>query len=112
MEDNAASNEGDCPFVMLGQCDLNSEFAKGLKVAFEHPDSMLRAYPDLVIEKHKNTKGTEQDLPSTNGSCMSFDQLTAHHQQASEMVQCTTSWQDMPSLPISTCQGPRYSGVP
>ena len=102
VEDDAASNEGNCPFVMLGRCDLNSEFAKGLKAAFEHPDCVLRAYPDLVIEKHKNTKGTERDLPSTNGSCMSFDRPTAHHQQASEMVQRTISRQDMPSLPIFT----------
>jgi hypothetical protein len=41
VEDYAALNEGDCPFMMLRQCYLNSEFAEGLKAAFEHPNCVL-----------------------------------------------------------------------
>jgi len=32
---NAAPDESDRPFVVLGQGDLNSEFTEGLKAAFE-----------------------------------------------------------------------------
>jgi len=35
VRNNAAPDESDCPFVVLGQGDLNSEFAEGLKAAFE-----------------------------------------------------------------------------
>ena len=62
VEDDAASNEGNCPFMMLGQCYLNLKFAEGLKAAFEHPDCMLRVYPDLAIEEHNNTKWNRAGL--------------------------------------------------
>jgi hypothetical protein len=39
--------------MMLGGCDLNPEFVKGLEVAFEQPDCMFRVYTDLVIKDHK-----------------------------------------------------------
>jgi hypothetical protein len=39
--------------MMLGRCDLNPEFTKGLEAAFEQPDCMFRVYMDLVIKDHK-----------------------------------------------------------
>ena len=35
VRNNAAPDESDRPFVVLGRGDLNSEFAEGLKAAFE-----------------------------------------------------------------------------
>jgi len=35
VRNNAAPDESNCPFVVLGQGDLNSEFVEGLKAAFE-----------------------------------------------------------------------------
>jgi len=43
-------------------------------------------------------KKQAENLLSTHGSCMSVDWATAHHQQAFETVQHTTSQQDMLSL--------------
>jgi len=35
VRNNAAPDESNRPFVVLGRGDLNSEFAEGLKAAFE-----------------------------------------------------------------------------
>jgi len=35
VRNNAEPDKSDCPFVVLGQGDLNLEFVEGLKVAFD-----------------------------------------------------------------------------
>ena len=60
--DNIAPDKSDCPFVILGQGNLNSEFAEGLKAAFEEADCMFSVYADLAIKDRKSTNETEQEL--------------------------------------------------
>lgn len=38
---------------MFGQGDLNSEFMKGLEVAFEQAHCMFRVTADLAIKNHE-----------------------------------------------------------
>jgi len=54
--DNTAPDECDCPFMVLGRGDLDTEFVEGLKAAFEQPDSVFSTYADLAIDDHENTK--------------------------------------------------------
>jgi len=60
--DNTAPDKSNCPFVILGQGNLNSEFAEGLKVAFKEADCMFSTYTDLAIKDCKSTNETEQEL--------------------------------------------------
>jgi hypothetical protein len=39
---------------MFGQGYLNTEFAEGLKAAFEQSNCMFRAYVDLEIKGYRN----------------------------------------------------------
>ena len=55
---NTAPDKSDCPFVILGQGNLNLEFTEGLKAAFEQPNCMFCTYADLAIKDHKNAKET------------------------------------------------------
>jgi len=74
---------------------------------------MFRVDTDLVIKKQQDKKGRwHVDLLVICGSCKSFDPVTACHPQAFEMVQCTMSWQGMPSQPISIRQESEFAHVP
>ena len=53
---NTALDKCNCPFMVLGQGDLDMEFTEGLKAAFEQPDSVFSMYADLAIDDHENTK--------------------------------------------------------
>ena len=60
MKDNTASNEHDSPFMLLGRCDLNTEFTEGLEAAFEQANCVFRADADLAIENHKKRKKKDE----------------------------------------------------